>query len=258
MDTAPTNAVGVVLDAVITSAYTNTSPVEAEVAASAEAAGLAARATLPRYALQVQAPTADYTAFIRSSSFQDAAGTAAEAAAVAAVRDAVNDQFHTEASLYRAAKLAAVGSLTAVYAEAARARQTELPMAGTFAVGAGDPRFVGSISNTNPPLGDAALTTTIYLPATHPTNPFRHRRHPDHTTGFDIQREIRIDFDGESTNQLERVSIGVDQITGTYREEVFGLHKPLGPDPEMMPIGLKVEGTFELNRISRIDTLNAL
>jgi hypothetical protein len=46
----------------------------------------------------------------------------------------------------------------------------------------------------------------------------------------------------------------VDRIPGTYREEFFGLHKPLGPDKD---IGLRVEGRFELNRISTIDTLNA-
>ena len=40
-------------------------------------------------------------------------------------------------------------------------------------------------------------------------------------------------------------------------EEIFGLHKPLGPTPATAPIGLKTEGRFELNRISEIDVLNA-
>ena len=98
------------------------------------------------------------------------------------------------------------------------------------------------------------MTGTIFLPADHPTNPFRHRRHPDHRSGFDVQRQIRIDFDGDPEDPLEPAGFGVDRITGTYREEVLGLHKPLGPDKD---IGLKVEGKFELNRISLIDTLNA-
>jgi hypothetical protein len=46
----------------------------------------------------------------------------------------------------------------------------------------------------------------------------------------------------------------VQRITGVYREEIFGLHKPLGPQQDK---GLKVEGRFELNRISLIDALNA-
>ena len=37
------------------------------------------------------------------------------------------------------------------------------------------------------------------------------------------------------------------------KEEIFGLHKPLGPNQD---IGLKVEGAFVLNRITLVDTLN--
>jgi len=46
----------------------------------------------------------------------------------------------------------------------------------------------------------------------------------------------------------------VASVTGVYREEIFGLHKPLGANKD---IGLKAEGRFQLNRVSRIDTLNA-
>ena len=258
-DTAPTNAVEVVLNAIINRAFSSTSTVASIASEEAEVAGLnALENDVPRYALQTQAPTADYNTFVQSTSFDAADNTAAHAAALAAVKEAKNDQFHTVDSLYRAAKIAAVDALRTVYAEAARARQTELPMEGTFVLGGGDSRLLATISSTNAPLGSAALTTTVHLPASHPTNPFRHRRHPDHTVGFDIQRNIRIDFDGESTNQLDRISTGIDQISGTYREEVFGLHKPLGPSPDSQPIGLKVEGKFELNRISHIDTLNSL
>jgi hypothetical protein len=45
----------------------------------------------------------------------------------------------------------------------------------------------------------------------------------------------------------------VDEISGTYAEEIFGLHKPLGPSKN---IGLKVAGSFKLHRISLIDALN--
>ena len=63
-----------------------------------------------------------------------------------------------------------------------------------------------------------------------------------------------MDFDGTPGDAPGHSNSGLDRVTGIYREEVFGLHKPLGQDSD---IGLKVEGTFELNRISLIDTLNA-
>lgn len=130
-------------------------------------------------------------------------------------------------------------------------------MDGEFAAGEGDARLRWEIAqNEESPLDemDFGLTAEVYLPANHPTNPFRHRRHPDHTSGFDIIREIRLDFDGDAVNPLERSGYGVDKITGVYREEITGLHKPLGPQKN---VGLRVEGRFELNRISLIDTLNA-
>ena len=131
-------------------------------------------------------------------------------------------------------------------------------MEGTFGPGEGDPRLSWDIKQGNlEPLGPEALKGTVFLPANHPTNPFRHRRHPDHTVGFDVTRKVRLDFDGTPGGALDRPGFGVERITGTFREEIFGLHKPLGPNPVTDPIGLKVEGRFELNRISLIDTLNA-
>ncbi|MEC7225203.1 MAG: hypothetical protein VXW02_13085, partial [Verrucomicrobiota bacterium] len=79
--------------------------------------------------------------------------------------------------------------------------------------------------------------------ASHPTNPFRHRRNPDHTTGRDITRKIEL-------TSLSKVN---DKLTGVYDEEISGLHKLLGPNKN---IGLKVRGSFELNRVSKIATLN--
>ena len=72
--------------------------------------------------------------------------------------------------------------------------------------------------------------------------------------GFDITRKIRLDFDPTPTAPQTRAGYGVNRLTGTFREEIDGLHKPLGPQKT---IGLKVEGRFELQRISLIDTLNA-
>lgn len=100
----------------------------------------------------------------------------------------------------------------------------------------------------------AALEGTLRLAASHPTNPFRHRRHPDHRVGFDVTRKLRLDFDGEAGGTLERAGYGVDRITGVYREEILGLHKPLGPGRD---VGLRVEGKFRLQRLALIETLNA-
>jgi hypothetical protein len=258
-DTRGSNAIAVVLGAIIQAAFangTNSGATLSSVQLAAEQAGRdALAASVPRYAVSAQTPTADYNTFIASAEFLACARVAADAAAAGAVSERANSSLYTLASLQGAARAAAINALQSVYSAAARAVRTELPLQGLFGPGLGDPRFTWDIKQTNGvPLGAAALTTTLYLPANHPTNPFRHRRHPDHVTGFDIRRNIRLDFDGSPTNSLEHAGFGVDQITGTYREEIAGLHKPLGP---LQTTGLKVEGRFELNRISLIDTLNA-
>ncbi len=239
-------------------AISTNSPVFVEsVASELEADGAAVLSDLQHAVISVDIPSTDYTEFVRADSFLDSANIAAAAAAEAAVFETTQDPFYTETSLNNAARIAATDALKTVYSEAARAHQTELPLDGVLAMGSGDPRLISSITQSDPSLGVSGLTGTIVLPANHPTNPFRHRRHPGHTVGFDIERQIRLDFEAASTNGLERTGLGIDRINGIYREEIFGLHKPLGSNPSDNPIGLKVEGTFELNRISLIDTLNA-
>jgi len=249
-DTAASDTFESVLDAIIETAtsFTNSSALELEIAEAAETAGIAALEAAPRFSLPTLTPTVDYTTFVQADEFMDCVPGAAEAAAVAAVAEKKNDPFSDEESLTDAARIAATEALRSVYILAAKARRTELPMAGTFGPGIGDPRLTSDAGVGS--LGDAALECEISLPASHPTNPFRHPKHPDHTVGIDIRREIRMDFD----EAPGRSDAGLDRMTGIYREEVFGLHKPLGPKSDT---GLKVEGTFELNRISLIDTLNA-
>ncbi len=259
-DARAPGAVETVLDAVIDSvvaALPVDSGSEGPVQSAAETAGRDALAGgVPRYPLSPQMPTPDYDAFVTSDIFLDSAATAATGAAEGAVSERKNNGLWTEASLAGNARATAVTDLGDAYNEAARAIRNELPLAGEFGPGIGDPRLTWELSQTNnvPALGDAALSGMVSLPARHPTNPFRHRRHPDHSIGFDIDRHLRLDFDAAPTNGFERAGFGVDRITGVYREEVFGLHKPLGPNKDM---GLRVEGTFELSRISLIDALNA-
>ncbi len=209
-----------------------------------------------RYPVSGDTPTPDYNTFVTSDDYLASAAVAAEAAAEGAVFERENNPLWTEQSVEDAALLAAANALSDLYEEAARAVRTSLPMDGKFEPGRGDPRMTWEIKQeAGEALGDPAVTGLISLPARHPTNPFRHRRHPDHTAGFNILRKIRIDFDATPSNALERAGFGVDLISGTYREEIEGLHKPLGPDKD---IGLKTEGKFELNHISLIETLNAL
>jgi hypothetical protein len=95
----------------------------------------------------------------------------------------------------------------------------------------------------------------IFLGAAHPANPYRHKYHPDHSAGFDVTRKILLEpvAPEGADNLLTPAGYGVDRISGHYSEEIFGLHKPLGPAQD---IGLKVEGEFVLNRISLIGRIN--
>ena len=194
---------------------------------------------------------------MRSPAFQEVATTAASAAATGAITERAENILFTQHSISGAAQIAAVNALRTIYGAAARVLCTELPLAGLFSTGSGDSRLVSELASPLD-LGLPGLVGSIYLPANHPTNPFRHRRHPDHQSGYDIRREIRIDFDSMAEDAPETAGYGVDRVRGTYRESIFGLHKPLGPTPDTEPIGLKTEGRFELNRLSGIDTLNAL
>ncbi len=248
-DDAIVFAVDEVLDAIVETAtpYTNTFELAETIATEAEATAWARHASLPRFTPPASIPTADYTAFVQSDTFLDCVEGAAKAAAVAAVSARKSDPFIDGKALSNTAKLAARYALQSVYVEAANARRTELPMDGDFGPGNG---ITNLAIAANAPGG---LKCRIDLPASHPTNPFRHPKHPDHTQGIDIVRHIRFDFLGSPDDPVVHTATGTEVLKGVYREEIFGLHKKLGPNSD---IGLKVEGTFELNRVSHIDTLN--
>lgn len=176
-----------------------------------------------------------YQTFLASASFQSAAGLAGAAATTAAAQATAAGSL--PAVVQGKAQAAALKALTdaGVFVTADRVVNNELLISGNFAAG-------------------GTLTGLIYLGANHPTNPFMHRRHADHSTGYTITRNLRIQFDSAaSTNAVPSAGFGVDKIGGTYREEISGLHKPLGPNQD---IGLITEGTILLSRISQVDTLN--
>jgi len=254
-DTRSSDAVDAVLAGMASAAVAMTNASATEIASVADTGGRDVLSDMVRrYPLPPRTPGVDYNEFVQSTAFDGAAAIIAAAASRAAIEERANNPLYTFTSLENAARLAAIDAANSLYAQAARAMRTEIPMTGTFAPGSGDPRFVADLTQPTD-LGAAGLTATVVLPANHPTNPFRHRRHPDHRIGFDITRKVRLDFDAIGTNSLA-MSYGVNKITGMYREEVFGLHKALGPQPNTSPIGLKTEGRFELNRISLIDSLN--
>jgi hypothetical protein len=94
--------------------------------------------------------------------------------------------------------------------------------------------------------GNACLGR-ISLSKNHPTNPYRHKYHPDHRSGFAIVRQITLQFDGAVGDPWQEApGYGLDRLTGTYRETVVGLHK----------IPLQVEGTLRLDRINTVNCLN--
>lgn len=88
----------------------------------------------------------------------------------------------------------------------------------------------------------------IVLPANHPTNPFRHRYHPEHRSGYEIVREIEIEFpsDLNETGDGDAPGLGVDRLLGTYEETVTGLHK----------VPIKAAGSITLSRVCPVSVLN--
>lgn len=206
---------------------------------TAEATGLAATnaaALAMTNAFNAASPvSSEYDSFITSSKFLSSANIAAVAAKSAAAQAIAAG--NSSSLVLQKSKSAAVKALTdqRIFAAADVVVVNELEIAGDFAA-------------------NGTLTGTIYLGASHPTNPFRHRQHPSHSIGYPITRALTIHFDAPGgTNTFDSASFGVDRITGTYREEISGLHKPLGPNQD---IGLIAEGTITLDRISLIDTLN--
>ena len=179
------------------------------------------------------APSSQYAGFVTDASYQAAAATAAKTATSEAIFQ-YGAGVTGSAELTFLTKRAVNKALAAARNTAAALPQSSIPLRGSLAAG-------GSLSGV------------IHLPALAPTNPFMHRRHPDHTEGFPITRNIALTVDVPEPGDSGRAGYGVSRISGSYNEELFGLHKPLGPNKN---VGLRTKGTFTLNRLSFADSLN--
>lgn len=202
------------------------------------AALTAAQATVAN--LQTNIPpssTAGYSNFVHSTTFSGIASSVATSAANSLNGVAASVPTSRKIEI---ATLAALQNLTAsgAYLAADALTLNELPL--TSSGGSPVTDFTG-----------VQLTGTIYLGEDHPTNPFRHRRNPIEQHGYAITRNVTITF--AATNSAGILGFGVDHITGTYAENIFGLHKSLGPNQD---VGLKTDGTIKLDRISPIAVLN--
>lgn len=116
--------------------------------------------------------------------------------------------------------------------------ETTLGLTGSFAIG-------------------GTLAGTLAIPSGHPTNPFKHKYHPDHdnlNARFDgpaveahaTTRQITFDFAATPPGGPAVPDFGYNEMGGSYREVITGLHKN--------PIHLS--GTFRLSRVSLIPELN--
>lgn len=91
-----------------------------------------------------------------------------------------------------------------------------------------------------------------------PLNPFKHEYHPSHDNlGYDFRTPLpegresftivrRIDLNFAADGDKSPPGWGTSQVGGTYNETIQGVHKN----------ELYVQGTFQLQRVSTIDTLN--
>ena len=102
--------------------------------------------------------------------------------------------------------------------------------------------------NDLPLQGDLAVGFTLIgtnkMSATFARNPFKHRYHPDHSKGYDIQRVLELTLSPAPANPPP--GYGERILHGTYTETITGLHRT----------NIVVAGTFRLNRLETTGLLN--
>ena len=100
-------------------------------------------------------------------------------------------------------------------------------------------------------------TVTLIMEPEFPTNPFRHKYHPDHDNldaqfinfrqeAFQVIRELSLDFAVDDPLGLDPPGWGSTLLGGTFEEALTGLHKNT----------IFVSGSFRMRRISNVPVLN--
>jgi hypothetical protein len=89
------------------------------------------------------------------------------------------------------------------------------------------------------------LTGTTSMAADHPLNPYRHRYHPEHTTGYPITRAITLEFTPDDQDP-DYVASGLAETAGD--NELSGLYTEVISGVSLRPI--TVTGYFKLHRLS--------
>jgi hypothetical protein len=102
-----------------------------------------------------------------------------------------------------------------------------------------------------------SISGSLALPSTAPSNPFRHKYHPDHDNldatfrafseeAYAITRDIELEFLGDDPEGFSDPDYGYSVIAGNYREVISGLHKD----------AIHVSGVFRLRRVAMTGVLN--
>lgn len=103
----------------------------------------------------------------------------------------------------------------------------------------------------------SSVSGTLVVPETAPTNPFRHKYHPDHDNldatfrnfvpeAYRVTRQIELTFTQFDPTGVATPDYGYNTLAGLYREQVSGLHKD----------DLHVSGVFRLSRVALTSELN--
>lgn len=102
-----------------------------------------------------------------------------------------------------------------------------------------------------------ALSVALTLDSESPTNPFRHKYHPDHNNrdelytsfveeAFPVTRTMSFTFSATDPLERSQPTYGESDIGGVFTETISGLHRN----------DIVVEGLFTLKRASATPTLN--
>ena len=119
------------------------------------------------------------------------------------------------------------------------------------------PDFAVVMSGSVSPPGSGTLNVNITLGKDFPTNPFKHKYHPDHDNigpdgavaeAYDVTRSIQLAFLSTDPDGTATPDYGTSVLAGTYGEQfpAGSLHKN--------PIA--VSGSFRLRRVSLTARLN--